>query len=292
MKKDASQLKKEYLQKISNEFPKLKIYSSRLFTHGSDHDVVFINDSMVFRFPKSKKYVQTFKREIKFLSSFSKMTQVSVPRYTFVAKNYLFGGYKKKEGHWLTKNLYGNLDSFTQEVIARQLAHFLTLLHHFPLREARKMGFSEEWPISKQIRAYQKRKKEIFSVLSEKEKIFVEKFIEGYAHISVPRLALLHYDLSKDHILVKDGRVEGIIDFGDSALGDPAADFAWLWELGEKFVTTVYNEYNGLKDHSFLSRSQLYHDAMYLSWIYHGVHEKKKKLLQRGLRELRKIVKN
>lgn len=37
--------------------------------------------------------------------------------------------------------------------------------------------------------------------------------------------ALLHGDLDGSHILVQDGKVGGIIDFGDAKLGDPLYDF-------------------------------------------------------------------
>ena len=43
--------------------------------------------------------------------------------------------------------------------------------------------------------------------------------------------ALLHGDLSRDHIMVDAGTISGIIDFGDLMVGDPAFDWAG-WESG------------------------------------------------------------
>ncbi len=40
--------------------------------------------------------------------------------------------------------------------------------------------------------------------------------------------ALLHADLGPDHLLVRDGRLAGVIDWGDARVGDPALDYAWL----------------------------------------------------------------
>src|SRR5438128_2283605 len=40
--------------------------------------------------------------------------------------------------------------------------------------------------------------------------------------------ALLHADLGPEHLLVRDGRLAGVIDWGDARLGDPALDYAWL----------------------------------------------------------------
>ena len=41
----------------------------------------------------------------------------------------------------------------------------------------------------------------------------------------------LHGDLHPANILVRDGRVSGVIDFGDITAGDPATDLAVAWML-------------------------------------------------------------
>jgi aminoglycoside phosphotransferase (APT) family kinase protein len=42
------------------------------------------------------------------------------------------------------------------------------------------------------------------------------------------RTALIHADLGPEHLLVRDGRITGIIDWTDSEIGDPALDLSWL----------------------------------------------------------------
>lgn len=37
-----------------------------------------------------------------------------------------------------------------------------------------------------------------------------------------------HSDLGPEHLLVRDGRLAGVIDWGDARIGDPALDYAWL----------------------------------------------------------------
>ncbi len=39
---------------------------------------------------------------------------------------------------------------------------------------------------------------------------------------------LVHADLGPDHLLVRDGRLVGVIDWGDVRVGDPALDYSWL----------------------------------------------------------------
>lgn len=51
-----------------------------------------------------------------------------------------------------------------------------------------------------------------------------------------PRVALLHNDLLANHVLVHDGHLSGIIDFGEVAAEPAASDFAkWDYTEGERF---------------------------------------------------------
>lgn len=48
------------------------------------------------------------------------------------------------------------------------------------------------------------------------------------AELAAPYDAVLvHGDLGPEHLLVTDGRVSGVVDWGDLMLGDPALDLAW-----------------------------------------------------------------
>jgi len=70
---------------------------------------------------------------------------------------------------------------------------------------------------------------------------------------------LLHNDLTWEHILWdKKKQKVNIIDFSDRSYGDPASDFAGLWEFGSKLTNRVYKLYRGKKDDTLLYRSQLY----------------------------------
>ncbi|MGQ0736972.1 MAG: aminoglycoside phosphotransferase family protein [Acidobacteriota bacterium] len=55
---------------------------------------------------------------------------------------------------------------------------------------------------------------------------------------------VLHADFSRDHILVSQGRVTGIIDFSDVSFGDPDCDFSSLFiDVGEDFTMEVARRY-------------------------------------------------
>src|SRR6185437_14742786 len=39
---------------------------------------------------------------------------------------------------------------------------------------------------------------------------------------------VIHADLGPEHMLVRDGRLAAVIDWGDACVGDPALDYSWL----------------------------------------------------------------
>jgi len=61
----------------------------------------------------------------------------------------------------------------------------------------------------------------------------------------------LHGDLHPGNLLVSDGRLSGVIDFGDLTCGDPATDLALLWMLPisirERFTAWAGAEPEGLR---------------------------------------------
>lgn len=285
--------KSDLLKKIKHEFPQLKFSQSKLNTYGFDHAVLILDNKYIFRFPKDKYYKKKIKIEIKLLDNLKNKTNVAIPNYEFVPKDKSFGGYKLIPGRILTKTAFNKLNKQAKKRLAKNLGNFLTVLHTFPVTTAKRIGLVSEWTIKDRIKDFNKRKKAVYSALTPKEKNLVRHFIKKWATLSVPKkFSVIHFDLTGDHILIHKNRLNGIIDFGDSALGDPANDFAWLWIYGDKFVYDVYNNYDNMKDEHLLLRSKYYYFATLLSSLYHGVVDKKQRQVTITLKNIRKELKN
>jgi aminoglycoside phosphotransferase (APT) family kinase protein len=50
----------------------------------------------------------------------------------------------------------------------------------------------------------------------------------------------VHGDISAGNVLVRDGRLSGVIDFGQLAIGDPACDLAAAWTLFDNAARVVF----------------------------------------------------
>lgn len=74
-----------------------------------------------------------------------------------------------------------------------------------------------------------------------------ERLLDGVQAVSAQRLC--HGDLVREHLLVRAGRVSGVIDWGDARVTDPAVDLAWpLHGTSDSFARQVTRSYGVTPD--------------------------------------------
>jgi aminoglycoside 2''-phosphotransferase len=256
-----------FLEQIKNEFPQVEWKKYRVLTHGWDHLVIVFDEKLIFRFPKDKEYKEEFKNEIQLLKFLSKRVEVGIPEYTFVSKDKSLAGYEMLKGQELKSSQYKRFDSSEKEKFAKQIAGFLTDLHSTPKSAISKFKINVDNP-SKDYKELSSNTEDfLFPRLNRKEVSAIQNYLDqlkttldqsNYSNV------LTHSDLTWEHILWDKSKVN-IIDFSDRTFGDPASDFAGLWEYGQKLVNRVYELYKGKKDDQLLHRSQLYFKRIPLS---------------------------
>ena len=69
-------------------------------------------------------------------------------------------------------------------------------------------------------------------------KIWVEAIATDWARTSV----WVHGDISAGNLLVKDGKLHAVIDFGQLAIGDPACDMQIAWTMFEGKSRQIFQE--------------------------------------------------
>lgn len=85
----------------------------------------------------------------------------------------------------------------------------------------------------------------------------------------------LHGDLKADNLIVRNGRLRGIIDWGLSAVGDPAADYATAWFWIDPSARTGFRDHLDLDDSDWLRAKgwALYGAVIALSYYRGGRNE-------------------
>jgi len=254
--------KRELLSKIRKEFPELKWKQAEHNVQGWDHYVIILDNKYVFRFPRTRHYLERLENEISLLEYLRNKVAISIPEYKYIAKNKSFAGYLLIEGEQLKKKVFKFVSHNSRKLIAKQLADFLSVLHKTPNKTAQKYS-------TKKVDA-QKLYKELVSDInkhitprfSKSNQLLVNNYLKEFKnYLKFPHKVFTHNDLYSSHILINKNKktVSGIIDFADRRIDDPARDFAELWDYGREFVEEVYKQYEGPKDKDFLKRSVMYY---------------------------------
>ena len=94
----------DYLKSIKESFPDLSFEKAQLVENGWDNDVVILDESLVFRFPKSASYEKRFQAEARLLEVIADAVDTPVPDYKYLASDLSFGGYPIIRGNELLRS--------------------------------------------------------------------------------------------------------------------------------------------------------------------------------------------
>jgi len=223
---------------------------------GDDFLVIEINTKWMFRFPRSDASQKAMEKETKFLSEFKTTSPIAVPDYQYLGDQY--GGYPKILGKSLSFEVFQGLSEKGKQNVARQLAHFLSAVHNFPIEDAVEIGIPEGWDGNHHHsgEVFLEQVAPLLTANARKnsttcmETLLAEEF----------ESRVIHGDFYlPDHVFIdEDNHKLGVIDFGDVTIYDPAHDFQAILEIGgEAFFEKVIGEYQGKQDPALLKRSQL-----------------------------------
>jgi aminoglycoside phosphotransferase (APT) family kinase protein len=186
--------------------------TTRLVDEGYDFEIAIVDDEWVFRFPRRSQVNEALELEIVLLPVLARALPVEVPRFEYISREPLFVSYRLIRGAPLVNE---DGDGVRALLDALHAIDFSDL----PLEPV-------DW-----VEAYRSQCAEFERVVvplfgrderMRAEQLFVEvETLVGFE----PRL--LHADLGPAHVLVRDGRIAGVIDWADMRVGDPALDYAW-----------------------------------------------------------------
>jgi aminoglycoside phosphotransferase (APT) family kinase protein len=212
---------------LGEQFPELEPSELRLAGEGWDNTAWVVDGRFLFRFPRREIALDGVRRELAVLPLLAPLLPLPIPHPVYVGEPserfpWPFFGGPPVPGVELAE---ARLDDRTRAELARPLATFLRALHAVELEV--------ELPVDPLGRADMD-----FRVLRARERLAelgssppaAEEVFEAALELPPPdRLALVHGDLHLRHAFVADGRLSGVIDWGDVCRADPAVDLVLFW---------------------------------------------------------------
>jgi aminoglycoside phosphotransferase (APT) family kinase protein len=231
--------------------------------HGYDFEVAIVDDDWVFRFPRRAAVEEALEIEIALLPALASALPVDVPSFEYISRQPFFVGYRLIRGEPL-------VDEDPDGVRA-----FLDALHAVD-----PAGLPVERPDWVEAYREQCRKFEdlVFPLLDEDLRPQAKHLFDEVETLVDFEPALLHADLGPAHLLVRDGRLGGVIDWGDTRVGDPALDYAWL--LNGPFADWDV-------DADLRRRARLYHRLGPWYEAHYGVFTNQPAHVERGIAGIR-----
>ena len=286
----------KYIENIKKVYPSLNIESYEINDIGQNNDVIIINKSLVFRFPKYTKGIIKLKEEKEILEYVKGRVSIPIPRFTYESFESLeigkvFTGYNLIKGEPLWKKTFLKIkEDDLKEALAMQITTFLREIHSVSKESLDKfIKLEESNPIEVMNNLYKRIKDKLFTFIRDEAKKEIsasfEDFINSEDNKNI-KINLIHGDFGASNIIYDKDlcEISGIIDFGGSRLGDPAYDFAGiLTSYGEDFFKMCINLYpNGSE---IEKRVRFYKSTFALQEALHGIENDDKEAFEDGIKD-------
>lgn len=251
---------------LKKSFPSLDWTNKKIISTGWDYSVILLDNNYMVRIPKNSEAKKRAPIDFYFLKRLEKLLDISIPAPILKDDKSGVAVYKAVKGSAVTKTRYEKFSDNQKIEFSKSVARFLTMLHKIKIASIAKCNVPKKNKIQ-QDKEMLRIAKFVSARVSQKEKDAIDQFIiDRKKTLKRFKPVLTHSDLTGDHIFINNKMTElGVIDFSDSAIDDPARDFAGLLTLGEKFVKDVLRYYRGCPDKNILDRAQIYYKEVALT---------------------------
>ncbi len=265
---------------LFSEF-KLDAKAISLLGEGFDNVVYLVNNNWVFRFPRRAEAALPIEREILFLNALKGQLPVEIPTPTFIsAGTALFP--RPFYGHQLIHGKCGGeilFNSKEYQRLAQDLGHFLRTLHgiNFAAIGLRDIAYEPVFDrtlittMTENLLTRLNVVRQHYPLDSHLKK-FEQIMDDASNYVTSGPPKLIHNDLYHRHIILDERhRLKGIIDWGDTGIGDPSSDFGIVFQFLPKNTHEIFLKSYGDIDPNALLYARflgLYY-AVALLWFGH-----------------------
>ncbi|RNC84438.1 MAG: aminoglycoside phosphotransferase family protein [Balneola sp.] len=210
---------------IDSQFPEFSELSLKLVGSGWDNQNYKLGDQYLVRIPRRALGAELITYEIEWTQKLKGQLPLPIPAPIRVGKPD-----SSYPWHWSILPWFEGTaarNTFLAEPELFRLVHFLKKLHDISPEGAPLNPFRDA-PLTSKADVIDERIQKNKLVLSPH---VLKLWEEALAQEINTNPTLIHGDLHPGNIIVKEGIIQAVIDWGDITKGDPATDLAILWML-------------------------------------------------------------
>jgi len=230
----------ELARQLIGQFPELRVDSLRPLAEGWDRAIWLVNQRWLFGFPRRAIVVPGIEREMALLPLLAPLLPLPIPRPVFLGRPadgypWPFFGSAYLPGQ---EACDVPLDGAARAAVALDVAAFLRRLHSDELAQAigaaalpvdpnRRADMGHRVPMAREAL------QQVEHLGLWRPPALVTSVLEQAKRLPPTRqpLTVTHGDLHFRHLLVRDGRASGVIDWIDLCRADPAIDLQLVWSF-------------------------------------------------------------
>lgn len=220
---------------------------------GHDNLVILIDEDYALRFPINDNAYIRSQYEKQILLQLPSPEHIRIPRILGEGQNppYLVTSFL--HGKHLSPAEINKLSATKQKKIAQQVARFAYFLHtSLPIEKI--MGLRKQLRLDELADEPWETTFEKFLVTStlptRKQDDLAKEYFNRWKSLTLSTPAVVvHDDLHTENMMFEDGKLTGILDFGDTNIGSPEQDLRQLYRINETILKTAIQAYEQLSGH-------------------------------------------
>ncbi|WCK01299.1 aminoglycoside phosphotransferase family protein [Agrobacterium tumefaciens] len=236
---------------ITSQFPQWAALDIRpVELSGWDNRSFRLGGDMLIRMPSAARYVAQVEKEHRWLPVLAPLLPVPIPVPLALGQSgedypFCWSVYRWLDGEPLVRHL----DNIDLSAIAVDVAVFLKALHNIDASDGPLAG-AQNFHRGGSLAVYDGEARASAARLAGE--------VDQPLAMEIWQLALssrwqgqgvwVHGDIAEGNLLVKDGRLSAVIDFGSSGVGDPSSDLILAWNVFDAQGRDVFRRALGLDE--------------------------------------------
>ncbi|MHA2287354.1 MAG: phosphotransferase [Promethearchaeota archaeon] len=296
---------KEVINSLYSFFPDIEENNVKFFYHGT-YNVFEVKKRYIFRIPskvfRNQKGVNLIQNELKMLQQIQHHVSITIPNILYISidPDCPLMGYEKIDGIPFSQCYY-KTSKREKLQIAKEISMFLSELHSDELlnevvrNRLIDTTFSCESYREKWEKYFEKIQVSLFNSMKSTQKRWITNLFNTFLNEKENfnfKYAIIHGDFDITNILIdpKSLKITGIVDFEDSRIYDPAADFLF-YDEGNDFLKEILSSYKGEIDKNFEKRMKFLYGRSCLAYIEFGMKYNLPDLIEAGFQLLKTRMK-